>query len=191
MKMSATTTVSGSPRGSRVNWARTYSFRRHLACRAQHRAHDAVMRAAAAEVSIERFLHLGARRRRVLVQQRRRAHQDARHAIAALRRLFGDESALQRMRSLAVAQTLDRCNVLVRDRPQWRVARRHRAVADDDVAGAAFAGAAAEMRPSQAERTAQDVEQGSVGIGIDGGLDAIEAKSNARHRENPIAVYRL
>ena len=52
-------------------------------------------------------------------------------------------------------------------------------IVDDDVAGAAFIGAAAEMRTGHAERSAQDGEQRSIGIGIDIGLDAIEAESNA------------
>src|SRR5436305_1131186 len=184
------TTVLDSPPGSPAIWVVKACSSGSLACRAQHRTNDAVMRAAAAEIAVERYLDLGARRRRVSLQQYRGAHQNARHAIPALHRLFGDEGALQRMRLFGIAQTFDRRDVLVSDRPQRGVARCHRAVVDDDVAGAAFAGAAAEMRPGHAERTTQDVEQGPVGIGIDGSLDAVEAKSNAQHREKPIAAWR-
>ena len=47
---------------------------------------------------------------------------------------------------------------------------------------AAFTGAATEMRTGHAKRSAQDVEQRTIGIGVDVGLNAIEVKSNARHR---------
>ncbi len=52
-------------------------------------------------------------------------------------------------------------------------------IADDDVAGAAFARAAAEMRAGHAELTAQDGEQRGIRIGVDVGLDAIEAKAES------------
>jgi hypothetical protein len=38
------------------------------------------------------------------------------------------------------------------------------------------------MRAGHAELPAQDIEQGSIGIGVDNGLDAIEAEANTRHR---------
>jgi hypothetical protein len=37
------------------------------------------------------------------------------------------------------------------------------------------------MHTSHAERSTQEVEKRGIGIGVDFGLDAIEAKSNARH----------
>jgi hypothetical protein len=46
-----------------------------------------------------------------------------------------------------------------------------------------FIGAAAEMRTGHAELPAQDIEKGTIGVGVDISLDAIEAKSNTRHRE--------
>src|ERR1700692_2364016 len=55
-------------------------------------------------------------------------------------------------------------------------------IINHDVAGAAFIGAAAEMRTGQAELTAQDGQQRCIGIGVDIGLDAIEAKANTWHR---------
>ena len=55
-------------------------------------------------------------------------------------------------------------------------------IADNDVTGAAFVAAAAEMRAGHAKRPAQGRQQRELGIGIDIGLDAIEAKSDARHR---------
>ena len=48
---------------------------------------------------------------------------------------------------------------------------------------AAFIGTAAEMGSSHVKRTAQNIEQRTIGIGVDFGLDTIEAESNTRHRE--------
>jgi len=39
------------------------------------------------------------------------------------------------------------------------------------------------MRTGHAELPAQDIEQRSIGVGVDVSLDAIEAESNIRHRE--------
>ena len=96
------------------------------------------MRAAAAEVAVERAADIGIGRFRVLHQKCRGAHQDPGNAIAALQRLLGDKGPLQRMRLLWASQPFDGHNVLVRNRPQRRVAGGHRVTADDDVAGAAF-----------------------------------------------------
>jgi hypothetical protein len=43
------------------------------------------------------------------------------------------------------------------------------------------------MRAGQMQVTAQDIEQRTIGIGVDVGLDAIEAESNIRHREWDLA----
>src|SRR5882757_342356 len=140
------------------------------------------MRAAAAEVAVECLPDLAVGRRRISLQQRRRAHQDAGNAIAALQRLLGDERALQWVWLFGGAKALDRGDILVRHRPERHIAGRHRAVPHDDITGAALAGAAAEMRPGHAELCAQNIQQRSIGIGVDLRLRAIEAKSNARHR---------
>src|SRR5437868_4707511 len=60
----------------------------------EHRLHHAVMRAAAAEVLVERRANLGFRRALAGGEQRRRADRDAAHAVAALRRLLGDQRSL-------------------------------------------------------------------------------------------------
>src|SRR3954451_11883875 len=62
---------------------------------------------------------------------------------------------------------------------------------NDDVAGAAFTGAAAEMRSGHAELAAQDIEQRSIGIGVDIDLGAIEAESNAWHCGQTLAGVSL
>src|SRR6266404_3148163 len=90
------------------------------------------------------------------------------------------------MRLLRASQPRDGGDVLVRNRPQRRVACGDRAVADNDVAGAAFVGAAPEMRAGHAELPAQDIEQRTIGIGVDINLDAIEAESDTWHRRDDL-----
>src|SRR5687768_16364592 len=68
------------------------------------RLDHAVVRAAAAEVLVEGFAHLGLRRARICRQQSNCVHHDAAHAIPALRSLVTLERFLQRMIS---AQTFD------------------------------------------------------------------------------------
>src|SRR5258708_35133630 len=128
------------------------------------------MRTATAKVAVERGPHVFAGGIGVSHQKRGGAHQDAGNAIAALQRLLGDKRALQRMWLLLASQPFDGRDVLVRDRRQRRVARGHGVVADNDVAGAAFIGPTAEMRAGDAELPAQDIEQRSIGIGVDFGL---------------------
>src|SRR5262249_44935342 len=123
----------------------------------------------------------------VLPQQRGRAHQDARDAVAALHRLLGDKGPLQRVWPLSAAQAFRRRDVFIGDRPKWRVAGTYGEIADNGIAGPAFAGAATEMRPAQDALAAEDIEQRTVRIGIDGRLDAIQAEMNLRHCK-PIAA---
>ena len=54
-------------------------------------------------------------------------------------------------------------------------------VADHDIAGAAFAGAATEMRTHDAKLAPQNCQQRCIGIGIDEDLGAIETKSDTWH----------
>src|SRR6266404_4177206 len=144
------------------------------------------MRTATAKIAVQRAPDLFAGRTRVSHQERSRAHQDSGNAIATLQGLLGDERALQGMRLLRAPQPFDGGDVLIRNRPQRRVARGDRMIADNDVAGAAFIGAAPEMWPGHAELPAQDIEQRTIGIGVDIGLDAIEAESDTWHRRDDL-----
>src|SRR5437660_1495392 len=63
-------------------------------CRLQHRLDHAVVRAAAAQVLVERRANLRFARAPVAGKQRRGADRDAAHAVAALRRLLGDQRPL-------------------------------------------------------------------------------------------------
>ena len=131
-------------------WTRAHAAR--LLGRAQHGAHDAVVRAAAAQVAVERVAHLGLAGVGIALEQRGGGDQDAGDAVAALHGLLGDEGALQRMRPLGRAEAFDRGDVLAGGGPQRRVAGGHRLAVDQHVAGAALVGAAAEMRGRQPQR---------------------------------------
>ena len=98
------------------------ALRAHLRGGFFDRAHDAVMRAAAADIAVERGRDFGPRRRRILVEQRLGRDQDAGEAVAALAGLLVDEGLLQRVRALGRAQPLDGDDFLCRRRstPAWR-----------------------------------------------------------------------
>ena len=73
-----------------------------------HRAQNPRMRAAATEMLVQCRGDVGARRRRVAVEQRLGADHDPRQTVAALARLLVEERLLQRMRLRGAAQPLDR-----------------------------------------------------------------------------------
>ena len=70
--------------------------------RSLHRAQDPIVRAATAEMALERVADLGIGRSGVLRQQRRRRDDHPARAVAALERLLGDERGLHRVRLLGV-----------------------------------------------------------------------------------------
>ena len=122
--------------------------------------------------------------RGVLREQRGGAHEDAREAVAALRRLLVDHRALQRMRVLRRAEAFQGDDRLADCRPERRVAGRDRPPVDQHEARPALAGAAAEARGLQAEVVAQDVEEGRVLGGGDFVLGAVDGEADG-HRVNP------
>src|SRR3954447_8736882 len=139
----------------------------HHRRRALDRAQDAHMRAAAAFEAGERVLDLGIVRLLVLVEQRRRRHDPAVDAIAALRHLLLDIGLLDRMRLLRRAEAGQRHHLAVAHRRHRRDAGAHRLPVDMHGAGAALREAAARVRIVEPEIAAQRVEQRHVGIGVD------------------------
>src|SRR5215467_12133371 len=100
---------------------------------------------AATEVVGERVLDLRLGRFLVAGDKRRRLHDHAVDAVAALRRLLLDESALHRMRLLRRAEPFERHDLLLRrDLRQWRNAGTHCLAVDMHRAGAALTKPAAE-----------------------------------------------
>ena len=134
---------------------------------AMHRAQDAHMGAAAAEIR----LHLGADllvgRLGISPQQRLRPHHHAGDAVAALRRLLFHESALDRRRRLDGAETLQRRHLLALQQQQRRDAGKHGLAVHHHRAGAALTEPAAEFGGVELEILAQHIEQRRIRIGID------------------------
>ena len=117
------------------------------------------MRAAAADIAIERGRDLRARRRRILVEQRLGRNHDAGETIAALAGLLVDEGLLQRVRASRASQSLDGGDGLAGDAPYRLAAAFLRLAVDQHHAAAALLEPAAEARAHQAEFVAQDIEQ--------------------------------
>src|ERR1700758_2736377 len=96
---------------------------------------------------------------RGVAQQRRRSHDPAVEAIAALRHLLGDESCLQRMRLVRRAEPGEGRKLGPgRRRYRQRAGPRRRTV-DMDGARPALREPTAEMRIVEAELIAQHVEE--------------------------------
>src|SRR5688572_13032329 len=127
----------------------------------EDRAHYAVVRAAPAEVLVERLADFGLRGIGVLREKRNGAHHDAAHAVAALRGLVPEERLLHRVLGL---QALDRRDLLAGGERKRRVARSHGAAVDQGVARAALSAAAAKTRADEAQIIAQHVEERRVGM---------------------------
>ena len=136
------------------------------------------MRAAAAEIAGEPLLGLFERRLRRRREQRRGGHDHPAGAVAALRGLLGDERGLHAMRRFSRVPSPSMVVIVVAGgAADRRHARAHRFAVHQHRAGAALAEAAAELRPVQRERTAQNVEQRLRRIPrVGGDRAAVEAK---------------
>src|SRR5947207_7570295 len=109
------------------------------------------MRAATADIVVERHGDLAPRRCRVTVEQRLGRNQDAGKAIAALPGLLVEKGLLQRVRVLRRAEALDRQDVFAGDGRQRLAAGFHRRAIDQYHATAALLLAAAEFGADKAE----------------------------------------
>src|SRR6185369_7619706 len=129
---------------------------------------DALVRAAAAEVVLQRLPDLALRRAGLPRREERRGlHDHAVDAVAALRRLLLDERLLHQRGLLRRPQPLQRDHLpraQLRDRQH---ARAYGLAVDQHGAGAALRQAAPELRAVQSEVVAQDVEERRVGFDID------------------------
>ena len=148
----------------------------------RHGAEDAVIGAAAAQMSRQRRADFLARRhRRSLcrapgIVKRRGLDDEARRAEAALQGVVRHEGLLHRVQPCG-ADAFDRRHVRVRGR-----ARRHQAAhgglaVDQHGAGAADAGPADQLGAGEVERVAHDVDQQRIGIVGEGSELAVD-----RHR---------
>src|SRR5438034_6862515 len=131
----------------------------HRRRRGLDRGEDAVVGPAAAEPRGHRLLDLGLRRRRVLLQERRRGHDHPVRAVAALRRLVLRERLLERMRMLERAEALERGDGLGGRLRHCGDAGADGLVAQVDRARPALREPAPEPRSVQVQLVAQDVEE--------------------------------
>src|SRR5215470_14005552 len=146
-----------------------------------HRAQNPRVRAAAAEVSGQRLLDLVVRRSGVGVEQRFGGHDHAVDAIAALKRLFIDESFLQRMKLLCRSESFQSRHRAIANGLNFGHAGTDGFTVHDDRTSAALSEAATEFRPVQLEIVAQNVKQRSVGIDFDDLFFAVYRERNTRH----------
>ena len=109
---------------------------------------------------------VGIARVRVLVEQHLCGHEDAVHAVAALRGLLLDERRLQRMWSVDRAEAVERQHVLVPDGRDRHRAGPHGVAVDNHGTGTALGEAATEARAVLVQVVAEDVEQRRGGVGI-------------------------
>lgn len=148
------------------------------------------MRAAAAQIVIERTSNLVARRCRIAVEQRLGRDQDAAETIAALARLLLKKGLLQRMRLVRRAKAFDGRDAAAGDACDRAPAGFHRRAINQNKAAAALLKATAETRADQPELIAQDIEQRHVVVrhdNIDG--PAVDGEGDGlRHRPKALPI---
>src|SRR5262245_40868411 len=130
---------------------------RDLLPRALNRRHDVRVGGAAAEVAAHLLAHLGVGGGAPLGQQRHRAHDLARRAVAALERVLGDEGGLHGMQRLAAGQPLDGRDGRALRHDRQRQAGVHAAAADQNRAGAALPVVAALLGAGETQALAQGI----------------------------------
>src|SRR6185503_4175763 len=140
-------TVPSGSKCTRCDRRRASDSAGGLSASIEDRFDHAVVRAAAAEVAVEGDADLGFTGVRVFRKQSGGGHDDAAHAIAALRRLVALERLLHRV---LAAEALDGGDLLAGDERHRQFARRHGAAVDQHEAGSALAAAAAEARAGNA-----------------------------------------
>src|SRR5437763_7684087 len=142
---------------------------------------DALIRAAAANVG-HGGIDVGVGGVRLLGEQRRRGHDLARLAVAALRHVFRDPRPLHRVGAV-LGQAFDRRDALVGDRGNGQHAGARGDALQMHGAGAALRDATAELGARESERVAQHPEERRVGCDVDGFALAVDGEGNRGHDE--------
>src|SRR5439155_15983193 len=96
--------------------------------------------------------------------------------VAALDRLLVHKRLLDRVESRLAADPFYGGDVVTGDRPKRRVARRHGIAVEEHVACAALRLAAAKPRPFELQVVAKNVQQRSVGLGVNLAVAPIDSK---------------
>ena len=143
-----------------------------------HGFDDVPVAGAAADVALQRLLDLVLGRARVLAQQRGRAHQHPRRAVAALERVVLVERLLQRRQLAVLAEPLDGLDARAVRLDGEQHAALHEHAVEDHRARAAVAGVAADVAAGQVEVVAQEMDEelarldvALVGRPVDGDRD--------------------
>src|SRR5260221_13958058 len=122
-------------------------------------------------------------RMRIAPKQGGRRHDHTVRAVAALRRRFGDEGRLHRMRTLRTAEALEGRDLLPFDGGGGGNARADRLAVDNHRASAALTQAAAKPGPAQMEIVAQHIEKRGVGVAeIDRVAVTVHTNGQSAHR---------
>src|SRR5256712_3199967 len=154
---------------------------RHAGLRALDGAQDGHVRSAAALEPGEGIAQLCVARFRVLLEIGRGGHYPAIDAVAALRHLLLDIRRLQRMRLLRRTEAFEGGDALAARGGDRQHARAHRLAVKVHGTSTALREAAAEVGIIKTEVVAQGVQQGHLGLGIDGNALAVDGESEARH----------
>src|ERR1700733_7372270 len=117
------------------------------------------IRAAPANIAIHALLHVVICRPAWLFQQRNRRHDLPRRAVAALIPIVFDERRLHRMHMIRLAQSFDRCDLVVRVHHRERQARVYPPTVDVHRTGPALTVIATLLRPSQLQVLAKAVQE--------------------------------
>src|SRR5258706_12227225 len=139
------------------------------------------MRRAAALEPGKRVPDLGVGRLRLLFQERRRGHDPAVDAVAALRHLLFDVCGLQRMRLFRRAQALERGHLLSCHGRERHHAGGHRLAVQMHGARAALRESAAEVRIAHLEIVAQRVQERHARDGVDRHRSSVDGEFDACH----------
>src|SRR5581483_6013771 len=137
---------------------------------------DAEVRTAPAQVATHRFVDVGVRRVRVLVEER-----DSLHDLAALGYVVVDPGLLDRVQLVALGQSLDGRDVVPGDGAHGRDARALRHTVDVARAGAAEAHATAVLQAVNVEAVTKNPEEFLVVVGVDGDRVAVECEGDVGH----------
>ena len=128
-----------------------------------YRRTNAAVSAAAANIARHRRIDIGIRRFGIFRQERRRAHDLARLAVAALRYVLRDPGLLHRLADFAGTDRFDCVDLLSYDGGNRRYARARRHAIDMHRAGAALSDAAAELSTGKVQAVAQGPKQWCFG----------------------------
>src|SRR5262249_3273899 len=159
-----TVKANDRPAAPSISWRRVNSvlfrglFMSRLPRGALDGAHDALIGAATADVGAHMLDDLRARRLRIAREQVGGAHDLAGLAVAALRHALGQPRLLHRMRGVG-RQAFDGGHRPAGDLRDLRLAREGALAVDVHHAGAAQAGAAAELRAGELELLADDPQE--------------------------------